>query len=199
MTYLYIYRMTDDTGFAPCVQNGLLTLACCKGGQIRDGKVIHTGLRYRIGSGKAADYSSDDVYVLGTYGNKLLYLARVTKVITMEEYYRGPSKGRLDDIYNVKGGKLVRNDKLRDEKVHIEEGRVKRDLAGTYVLMSDDYLYLGRDAVYVDIVAKNNARFQETKSYQGEIAEKIIEECLKHQDRKRHDPTFPYEGKRRCR
>ena len=34
MTYLYIYRLTSDTGLAPCVDNGLLSLACCKGGQI---------------------------------------------------------------------------------------------------------------------------------------------------------------------
>lgn len=199
MTYLYIYRMTDDTGFAPCLKNGLLTLACCKGGQIRDGKVIHTGLRYRIGSGKAADYSSDDVYILGTYGNKLLYLAKVTRVTTMEEYYSALSEGRLDDIYSMNDGQLVRNDKLRKENVHTEEDRVKRDLAGTYVLMSDDYLYLGSDAVYVDIVAKYNARFHETKTYKGKQAEKIIAECLKHRDGKNHVPTSPYRGKSHCR
>ena len=48
MTYLYIYRLTSDTGLAPCVDNGLLSLACCKGGQIRNGKAIHAGLRYRM-------------------------------------------------------------------------------------------------------------------------------------------------------
>ena len=48
MTYLYIYRLTSDTGLAPCVDNGLLSLACCKGGQIRNDKAIHAGLRYRM-------------------------------------------------------------------------------------------------------------------------------------------------------
>lgn len=42
MTCLYIYRLTDDTGFAPCVENGLLSLACCKGGQIRNGRFQET-------------------------------------------------------------------------------------------------------------------------------------------------------------
>ena len=37
MTGLYIYRLTDDSGFAPCVENGLLSLVCCKGGPIRNG------------------------------------------------------------------------------------------------------------------------------------------------------------------
>lgn len=34
---IYAYRLVDDTGFAPCVDNGLLSLACCKGGQVRNG------------------------------------------------------------------------------------------------------------------------------------------------------------------
>lgn len=54
MTYLYIYRLTSDTGLAPCVDNGLLSLACCKGGQIRNDKAIHAGLRYRMYMPQAA-------------------------------------------------------------------------------------------------------------------------------------------------
>lgn len=46
---IFAYRIVDDTGFAPCVDHNLLTLACCKGGQIRNGKNILTGLRYHIG------------------------------------------------------------------------------------------------------------------------------------------------------
>ena len=77
MTCLYIYRLTDDAGFAPCAENGLLSLACCKGGQIRKGKVINTGLRHRIGTHREANYETDDVYILGIYKNKMLYLAKV--------------------------------------------------------------------------------------------------------------------------
>ena len=29
---IFTYRLTHDTGFAPCVDGGLLSLACCKGG-----------------------------------------------------------------------------------------------------------------------------------------------------------------------
>ncbi|MBQ3866289.1 MAG: hypothetical protein II776_05255, partial [Clostridia bacterium] len=36
---VYAYVMTSATGFAPAVQDGLLTLACCK-----------TRLRYKIGN-----------------------------------------------------------------------------------------------------------------------------------------------------
>ena len=55
MTRLFMYRLSDDTGLAPCVQDGLLSLAVCKGGQIRNGKSINTGLRYWIGSRFATD------------------------------------------------------------------------------------------------------------------------------------------------
>lgn len=54
MSVYYIYRMTCDTGNAPCVtdingnKTGILSLACCKGGQIRhyaDGRTayVNTG------------------------------------------------------------------------------------------------------------------------------------------------------------
>ena len=31
-TVVYIYALTNDSGFAPCVDNDWLTLTCCKGG-----------------------------------------------------------------------------------------------------------------------------------------------------------------------
>ena len=45
MTHVYVYRLTSDTGLAPCAENGLFSLAVCKGGQIRGQEIIHTGLR----------------------------------------------------------------------------------------------------------------------------------------------------------
>ena len=76
MTYVFIFRMTSDTGFAPCVDNDLLTLACCKGGQIRNGKPCKTGLRYHIGSKRnGINYLQDKVYIIGTYRDKFLYMA----------------------------------------------------------------------------------------------------------------------------
>ena len=200
MVYLYVYRIASDTGFAPCAEKGLLSLACCKGGQIRNGKIIHTGLRYRIGAKKdGADYTEDDVYVLGTYQDKMLYLAKVTDVVTMEEYFSGRSKGRTDDIYKMSGGKLVRNNRLREEDVHTDEDRIKKDLAGEYVLLSEDFIYLGVDAVSIDIVEKYNAVTRETKVYKGETAEQIVAECRKYQDNKVHSPNKPYTKCGGCR
>lgn len=157
MKAVYVYRLTSDTGLAPCVKNGLLTLACCKGGQIRGEKVISTGLRYRIGTKRkqdGVDYSADDVYILGIFQDKMLYIAKVDNVITMEEYYNGTSKGRTDDIYSINNGKLERNKWLQKEEVHTEPGRIMRDLAGKYVLLSKDFVYLGKDAVDVRLLEK---------------------------------------------
>lgn len=199
MTCLYIYRLTDDAGFAPCAENGLLSLACCKGGQIRKGKVINTGLRHRIGTHREANYETDDVYILGIYKNKMLYLAKVTNVVTMEEYFDGMSKGRTDDIYSLVNGELVRNNKLKDKKVHTEPNRIRKDIAGKYVVLSNDYIYLGRDAVSIDKIAKYYPHFQETKKYFGEEAQEIIAECRKYWDGNKHIPTKPVYKRGGCK
>lgn len=199
MTCLYIYRMTDDSGFAPCAENGVLSLACCKGGQIRNGKVINTGLRHRIGAHREADYKAHDVYILGTYKNKMLYLARVTNVVTMEEYFNGMSKGRTDDIYSLVKGELVRNKKLWDKGVHTAPERIIKDIAGIYVVLSDDFIYLGADAVSIDSIIQYYPKFQETKVYKDELAQKIVGECLKYRDGKVHAPVAPVNKRRGCR
>ena len=199
MICLYIYRMTDDSGFAPCVEKGLLSLTCCKGGQIRNGKVVNTGLRHRIGIHREANYATDDVYILGVYKNKMLYFAKVTNVVMMEEYFGGMSKGRTDDIYSLVRGKLIRNQNLRNEDVHTEPDRVVKDLAGKYVVLSDDYIYLGEDAVVIDGITQYYPNFQETKVYTDELAQKIVDECMKHRDNKEHAPTAPIYKKGKCR
>ncbi len=193
MVYLFVYRLTADTGLAPCAENGLLSLAVCKGGQKRGDKIVHTGLRYRIGSGSCgADYKTDKVYILGTYKNDLLYIARVTNVLPMTEYFSGISNGRTDNIYSVRDGKLTRNNQLRKEGIHTEADRIEKDIAGEYVLLSNEFVYLGRDAVHVDILDKYNPRAQELKTYTGDVAENIIEECLKAEDGNNHIPHEPF-------
>ncbi len=199
MTCLYIYRLTDDSGFAPCVENDLLSLACCKGGQIRNGKIINTGLRHRVGICREADYREDDVYILGIFKNKMLYLAKVTSVVTMEEYYSGISKGRTDDIYSFVNGELVRNRKLRNQNVHTDPDRMKKDIAGKYVILSNDYIYLGEDAVSIGGITQYYPNFQETKVYTGELAQEIVNECLKYKDGKNHKPNAPINKHGGCR
>ncbi len=191
MTYLYMYRLAHDSGFAPCVDNGLFTLACCKGGQIRNGKPCKAGLRYNIGSKKKCDYTKDDVYILGIYKSMFLYLAKITDVKTMREYYSGLSKGRKDDIYIFTSGKLQRNSRFRDKKIHTEKLEIERDLAGEYVLFSDDFIYLGEDACPIELVNEYAPKHQETKVYNDDLANIIIAECCKSDKNTTHKPHYP--------
>ena len=70
-----------------------------------------------------------------------------------------------------------------------------RDIAGEYVLLSDDFIYLGKDAVYDELIDKYAARFRETKLYTGDIAKQIVKECQKYHDNKKHYPTKPFNNK----
>jgi hypothetical protein len=142
-TVVYIYAMTNDTGFAPCIDNRLLTLACCKGG-------VKGGMRM---SAAREVESGNDVYVLGLCGKRIaktgnmlyrpVYLAKIDKAILMEQYYAegGLSEGRTDDVYELvadalehKGGNLPHCD---------SEHTQAKDIGGQYVLRSRQFAYWG--------------------------------------------------------
>lgn len=113
----------------------------------------------------------------------------------MSEYFSSMSEGRTDIIYSLADVELVRNHHLWNEGVHVDEKQNIRDIAEEFVLLSDDFIYLGKDAVFDDMVDKYNARFRETKLYKGEVAELIVEECKKYRDGKKHLPTKPMNKK----
>lgn len=85
MNVYYIYRMTYDTGNAPCVtdingnKTGILSLACCKGGQIRhyaDGRTayVNTGLRKTVGENFISEKkkkAGEKQFVIGIKGNRV--------------------------------------------------------------------------------------------------------------------------------
>ena len=101
---IFTYRLTHDTGFAPCVDNGLLTLACCKGGT----ENVKKGLRYFIGRFFEENLQKNiEVYISGLYSGKLLYIAKIDKVIPMTEYFsKKEYEDRIDQIYRLDGEKL---------------------------------------------------------------------------------------------
>lgn len=83
---IYAYTMTDDTGFAPAVKDGTLSLACCK-----------TYLRYKVANDiKAGEH---EVYIIGLCGKELanyhsycryyfpIYIAKITEVVNTKEYF----------------------------------------------------------------------------------------------------------------
>lgn len=118
---IYTYKEQWFNGFAPCFDNGLFSLACCKGA--KNGR----GMRQSIGK----HFSEDrDIWVLSIAGNDItvinpkhhntsmfngkyinhqhhdaIYLAKINEVITWSEYVnRFPN--RNDCIYRIKGDKI---------------------------------------------------------------------------------------------
>lgn len=136
---IYAYRLTVDSGLAPCVDDGLFTLACCKGGTKTK---KYAGMRHAIGKYKESN-KDDNVYLLGIYKDTLLFFAEITEVVTMEKYYSGRSKGRTDDIYKLSEGGLVRNSRHTSIHIHTDKDEIIRDIYGKYVLISDHFSYFG--------------------------------------------------------
>ena len=138
-TVVYIYAMTNDSGFAPCVQGNWLTLACCKGG-------IRGGMRK---SAASEFFAGNNVYLLGLCGKTLsretafspIYFAKVDEVIAMEDYYAdgGRSAGRKDDVYKVVNGELH----SKPNNPHKTKDLHDKDRGGSYVLCSHQFTYWG--------------------------------------------------------
>lgn len=140
---LYVYAMTHDSGFAPCIKDNLLSLACCKGGK-------NGGMR----TAAAKDfYSGNEVWILGVCGAGLassnnnrrynpVYLAKIDKVIEMTEYFEAKNEyeGRNDHkAYRTVNGKL----ESQPENPHTHKDDQERDMNGKYVLLSNYFVYWG--------------------------------------------------------
>lgn len=140
---LYVYAMTNDSGFAPSVKNGLLSLACCKGG-------LKGGMRKAAG----LDFFKDDteVWVLGLCGKSLsqngkmvynpVYLAKIDNAVEMTEYFSPDNKfaGRNDyRAYKTVNGEL----ESQPENPHTDAYEQQKDINGKYVLLSEHFVYWG--------------------------------------------------------
>lgn len=152
--HIVFYRMTSDTGYAPCVADGMLSLACCKGGT-KTG--VSRGMRWEIGR-KLKDETwdqKDAIYVVGVARSAIVYIARIDRVIAAGEYFSHEDyKSRGDCIYEVRDrpvrelkGKaffFARNDK--NPEFHGPEAHDDhiRDETGGYVLLSTRFAYYGK-------------------------------------------------------
>ena len=135
---LYVYILNNDSGFAPCVQDNWLTLACCKGG-IKGGMRMSVTKKFNEGN---------TIYLLGLCGKMLnretayspIYFAKVDEVLDMNDYYAdgGRASGRKDDVYKFVNGEL----KPKPNNHHSEYDRAK-DVGGRYVLCSHQFTYWG--------------------------------------------------------
>ena len=122
---IYFYKMIVDNGGAPCVQDGLLSLAICKP-QIRS--TINVG-DFIIGFGSNA------------LDNKLFYIAEVINKLLDGEYYKQEKYFYRDDcLYSFDGQQYSRRE---DKKYHISNN-TPNDEGNDIVLLSDNYRYFGK-------------------------------------------------------
>jgi hypothetical protein len=128
--YFYVYKMTTDNGGAPCVCDGLLSLAICKP-QIRKNAPIGSLI---IGIGGKA------------LGGRLIYAARVTGKLSHGCYYRAKCfHPRPDCIYRELNGlaQLNTGPRYHDDGSQLEKD-VGRHFEHANVLLSTDFRYFGK-------------------------------------------------------
>ena len=140
---IFSFVIVHDTGFAPNPFGGFLTLATCKP-QIRKSAqlgdwIVGTGSARTVGAGK------------------LVYAARISKVVPIEVYGRSadylvkrPSvrgtwwKKHGDNIYTIQDGRWVQ----RRNRHHFERD-IQRDVKGVKVLVCEEFWYFGGSAISI--------------------------------------------------
>ena len=156
---VYAYTMTWDTGFAPAVYRGKLSLACCK-----------TFLRYKIA--KEMETSKEDIFVIGLCGSQMsrrnkreeaitqeyfpVYIAKIDKRVMTTTYYsdkeyqsRPDAQYRYEnDIWLVSNKNPHHPEQKAKEWVELSSPECEKDLFYinrgkheiNYVLMSKKFL-----------------------------------------------------------
>jgi len=119
---LYSYILRCDVGGAPCVEDGCLTIAICKQVIRRVAKVGDTIM----------GISPKEM------GNKIIFIATITKMVTMKEYGDSP---RSDSIYTS-------DLKMKPNPFH-DCSNYDRDISGKNVIMSTDFIYFGKKHIDV--------------------------------------------------
>jgi len=130
---IYFYKLVADSGGAPCVWRGMLSLAICKP------MIRKTAAVGDLVFGFAANSLSPD--------NRLIYVARVTNKLSGGAYYMSDRYSRREDcIYEFKKGTLKRR---KGAKHHQSAEDLVHDLGRppsyprANVLLSVDFRYFG--------------------------------------------------------
>lgn len=170
MPTLYSYCIVHDCGSAPNPFWDVCTLAICKPKIRRVAKVGD----WVAGTGAKTAPNGD-------LSNRLVYAMRVTEVITMEDYdiwtkrklpkkipdwhHRDIKRQLGDSIYDFSYGKP----KLR-ESVH-NKTNIQTDLSGINVLISKDFYYFGKNAVWLpqDLLSIACQRGHKSKSNAAQV------------------------------
>ena len=150
----YSYKIIRDYGFAPNPFFGFCTLACCKP-HIRKKALVDDWI---IGTGASGN----------NLLNRLIFIMKVTEKLSFEEYWNDKRfskkkpvlNGSLiqlhgDNIYYKESNSWRQVDShhsLPDGKLNAEN--LKQDTSGNYVLISNQFIYLGDNHIEVPDVYK---------------------------------------------
>lgn len=174
VSMLFSYIVATDSGFAPNPFFGLCTLACCKPGIRRaiGDRLLHTWGAADIQELRRSDpgyVRSQNIWVVGLAGASLrdrprrsvVYAMQVTDVLDFESYYEEhPDKRPVrtgqatsDDPAWHGDAIYTGNDPMTARQLPSahSEGDKEHDLGGRYVLVSDHFIYFGKDAPYVPL------------------------------------------------
>lgn len=146
------YKITHDSGFAPNPHFGVITLATCK----------PTIRRTKTEGDWIAGFSTKELVenTKSKTGRKikphgLIYLMKVAKTLTLEEYYNDPFFSEKKPVYNHKNDAIRAGDNIyakkgdryvqhknnshpyHDENNSIERPNIKHDIDGVNVLIAD--------------------------------------------------------------
>lgn len=153
-SYLYVYTITRDYGFAPNPFHGVCTLATCKP-DVRAGAKIGDWI---LGVGGCNMKSAS---------RKCIFLMKVTEKISFQEYWDNPrfsikkplrngSSVRMvgDNIYHRDtDGNWMQEDSHHsnpDGTINIKNLKTDTNISDK-VLISDNFWYFGVDAITVDL------------------------------------------------
>jgi len=132
MSRIWRYVLAYDSGYAPCVDDGVLTLCTCKP-RIRSGAAISDWvigfMPKRFGTGRVA------------------WAGCVSEVLPMGDY-SDRYAGRRDVIYRrvgrqANGGEILKHD---GGPYHDSRKAISTDLRGRHALLFTPFWYWGRDA-----------------------------------------------------
>lgn len=129
----YFYKMTADNGGAPCIQNGLLSLAICKP------MIRSTAKKDDIIFG----FACDTLYT----ENALVYIACITEKLCKGVYYaKKDFADRADCIYQPTKNyryKLKSNSAFHQQVDMEHDIGIAPKYSRANVLLSEDYRYFG--------------------------------------------------------
>lgn len=151
MTQLFCYKLKNDTGFAPNPFWGVLSLANCKP-RIR---------RHKKPGQWIAGFSSKALCGDPTGSERLIYLMEVTRKITFPEYFHAPeyeckkpNLSRRECIYRA-GDNIYRPSSIHPRgfeqlpNCNHSKRDITKDLSGRFILLSDNFVYLGVEAACI--------------------------------------------------